>query len=119
MCPYFPKSESSGNVIDISLSDQRKETQANMLRKIDLVCLFANKNMLCVVQITWHGAVKQRAATASHTSLGEIHITQTRCCICQENFFARTMVHNYRISRNLDFDLKDHQVPTLKSHSHA
>lgn len=48
-----------------------------MLRKIDLAYLPkqpqispANKNMLCGVQITLHGGVKQRAATASHTSLG-------------------------------------------------
>ena len=31
--------------------------------------LLTNNNMLCAVQITWHGGVKQRAATASHTSL--------------------------------------------------
>lgn len=34
--------------------------------------------MLCVVQRTWHDGVKQRAATASYASLGEIEITQTQ-----------------------------------------
>lgn len=44
----------------------------------------ANTNMLCVVQRTWHDGVKQRAATASYASLGEIEITQTGLWHCQE-----------------------------------
>lgn len=41
--------------------------------------LITNKNMLCDVQITWHGGVKQRAATA----LAETLITQTQPLCCQ------------------------------------
>lgn len=74
--PQVPKSVLKGNVIDTLLSSQRKETQGNMARKIDLAYLLSQppqissqiKNMLCAGQITWHGRVKQRAATASHTS---------------------------------------------------
>lgn len=80
--PKVPKSVSNGNVTDTLLLTRRKETRGNTLRKIDLAYLLsqlllhllANKNTLCAVQITWHGGVKQRAATANqpwerHTSV--------------------------------------------------
>lgn len=37
-CPKILKCVSSGNETDILLSNQRKETRTNMLRKIDTVC---------------------------------------------------------------------------------
>lgn len=82
LCPRVPKTVSCGNVIDILLLGQRKETHGNMLRKIGLAYLLnqpqisLKKNMLCDVQITWHGRAKQRAAFA----LAETHIAQSEQC---------------------------------------
>lgn len=39
LCPKVPKTVSYGNVIDILLLGQRKETHGNMLRKIGLAYL--------------------------------------------------------------------------------
>lgn len=48
--------------------------------------------MLCAVQITWHSGLKQRAATASHTSLGrDTHkdLTAAKGTYCQNSVAAK------------------------------
>lgn len=63
-----------------------------MQGKIDLSSapaphLIANKNTLCDVQITWHGGVKQRAATA----LAETRVTQSQPRPLPSTLAVRTM----------------------------
>lgn len=73
--------------------------------------LLANKNMLCVVQITWHGGVKQRAATASHTSLGETHISQTGAHHCKEHLVSEQCDRITRNSISRNHDLASGRCP--------
>lgn len=78
--------------------------------------LSANKNMLCGVQISWHGWVKQRAATASHTSPGRD--THHSVC-CQVHTYCQNNVTALQGTIHQSFGLQ--QVSTLKplSHIHA
>lgn len=105
--PKVPKSVSCGNVIDILLSTQRKETQGNMLRKIDLAYLWASprsprkyKHALCCPEnLAWwsktkscHSLLRQPGRDRNHSDSG---CDTARSTYCQKNItLTRTNMPN-------------------------
>lgn len=78
--------------------------------------LLANKNMLCAVRITWHGGVKQSAA--SPTSLGRDTHHSDWTLLLPRALTVRTMCQHYREQYIKKSCFGPHQVSTL-SHSQS
>lgn len=90
-----------------------------MLRKIDLALspepapdLLANKNMLCAVQITWHGGVKQSCHSLPHQSWKRHIFRQYQDHLLSEEWVSIT---GNNTSRNRD--LAHTRCPLTVTHS--